>query len=371
MLAVIFELRDAFLHVTGRHFKGRNHHLPLHSPDVSALSFSTTFSVQDLHLQQFIISISALIPNFDPRTNIMPFRKLVNKLLAALNRERQHSNKSTSKSSSSFFRTSSLALPPPSYEEATATGTSITSTSTSTRRASLGQLADAIFGPDNDRTHVHFFRSKKKGQAVFSKEGQALLFVYYVLVDYGRQNFAGSYAYSLLQQRQVEGPPGADVARAITDIIGNYAFMLALLHCSKQYNIAQGRLSLSANEAVYAIRQHVKDQMVEDLLQGDKDEESRRVTQYVVGDVVDSEIGLELAVEFFEKQLLGGYKTAEKTRDSIDTGELDGAKVQECWSLFKMVLAERTTSGDLLPPPGFQCYSPSDQSQAAMRGIWR
>lgn len=59
-----------------------------------------------------------------------------------------------------------------------------------------------------------------------------------------------------------------------------------------------------------------------------------------------------------------------KVRDSIATiDKLDGAEVQECWGLFKRVVAERTifgAGGDMLPPSGFDRYR--DRHQEALRG---
>ncbi|KAH7635606.1 hypothetical protein B0T09DRAFT_252925 [Sordaria sp. MPI-SDFR-AT-0083] len=292
----------------------------------------------------------------------MPFWKLVNKLLPALNREParsgaqpdKRSTKSTTlKSSRSFSRICLLEPPPPLYEEATGPTTATTTTTTS----SLGQLADTLFDRIFDTD----------GKDRLSKKDKSVLFVYYLLVDYGLDKTHNLCTYEALPQYRAEGPPAA--ACAMTNAIGNYAFMLALLHCSKQYNIAGGRLSLPVNEAVYAIRQHVKDQMVEDLVQGGRYKRGRHVMQQPVDDVAHDTFGLDCAVRFFEDGILGRYDTSEKTRDSIDTGELNGATVQKCWSLFMIVLAERatsSTSGDLLPPSGFNCYG--DQSQAAMRG---
>ncbi|KAK3400454.1 hypothetical protein B0T20DRAFT_404440 [Sordaria brevicollis] len=147
--------------------------------------------------------------------------------------------------------------------------------------------------------------------------------------------------------------------------------MLALLHCSKQYNISGGRLGLLVNEAVYDIRQHVRGQMVEDLVGDDgRYEESREAMEQVVDIVAESTCGLEYAFKLLDYGVLGKFgETEGKTRDSIDTGELDGEKVQESWSLFKTALEYRTTTGDLLPPPGFARFG--GQSQDAMKGIWR
>lgn len=296
----------------------------------------------------------------------MAFRKLMKKLLPGLKNDPTSSGakpdkisaKSTSESSRSSSKTSLLAQPPPSYEEVTATATTTTKTgNTNSNLSSLGQLADVLFalpGPRNDRTDLFL-----------SKEGKSVLFLYYLLVNFQLPYMKVSPKCKELPQHQVEGPPAA--ARAMINAVGNYAFMLALLHASKQYNIAGGRLSLPVDEAVYAICQHVKGQIVEYLLQNDRYKESRHVMQELVDDVADGNSGLNRLVEYFDNGLLGGRETSKTIRDSINTGELDGAKVQECWSLFKIVLAERTTytSSDLLPPQGFSHFK--DESQAAFR----
>ncbi|KAK3344591.1 hypothetical protein B0H65DRAFT_523694 [Neurospora tetraspora] len=236
--------------------------------------------------------------------------------------------------------------PPPSYEAATATATIILS--------SLGRPADALFRKATcDRTNL-----------VLTKEGKSVLFMYYILLEHALLNITGSYQYKKLPQHRAEGTPAA--SRAMVNAAGNYAFLLALLHASKQYNISEARLSLPVSEAVHAIREDVEGEIVKDLLQGNRYKEERHVMQELV-DKVSGNIVTHAHV--FDDS--GGLWGTGRIRDSVDTGELDVSKVQECWRLFKSVLAETGSRhhncGDLLPPPGFTRYS--GRSQAALRGI--
>lgn len=291
----------------------------------------------------------------------MTFRELINKLLPGREREPtsagaepdKRSTKSTSKSSRSFstVTTPSLAPSPPPYEEVAATTKA--TTSTSNKRSSHGKpIADILFESGN-----------------FSTKGKTVSFIYYLLVSYGLDQAKFWYKYEALPQYRAEGPLVA--ARAMSNAIGNYAFLLALLHCSKQYNISEGRLYLPVNEAVYTIGQHVKEQIVENLLQHGRYRNSKRVIEDLVDKMTQGTSGLDRALEYVDEGIYGGYRQRgnPEARDSIDTGELDVTKVQECWGLFKVFLAERTTSGDLLPPSGFDPRK--NQSQAAMQGIWR
>ena len=281
-------------------------------------------------------------------------------LLLCPNRKPTSSGTEPNNISTKFISETIPLLPPsPSYEEATSTTTAATTSSLS----SFGQLANALWNiplrliNKDDRAHLRL-----------SKEGKSLLLLYYILVEYGLNN-----TKYIRSQIQAESP--STTASALVNAVGNYAFALALLHTSKQYpDMSEGRLSTPVNKEEYAILLHVKGQIVEDLVQGDDGcEESRYMMQELVGFIADKPgFTIHAGVKHFDQGILGGYPFNRKIRDSMDTGELDGAKVQECWSLFKkVVLAERTTSGNLLPLPGFQIHAVAGQSHPGFqRNLW-
>ncbi|KHE78265.1 hypothetical protein GE21DRAFT_2668 [Neurospora crassa] len=232
--------------------------------------------------------------------------------------------------------------PPPPYKAVT-TAAVIPS--------SLGRPADALFRKATfDRTKL-----------VLTHKGRSVLFVYYLLLEEALHSVKISFKFicAQLPRHGAEGTPAAN--RAMVNAAGNYAFLLALLHVSKQCNISKGRLSLPVNEAVHAIREHVKGEMVKDLMQGDRYQEQRHVMQQLVDRVEDH------LVQAAPYVIDDRYDTrgTKRVRDSVDTGELDVWKVQECWRLFKSVLVENC--GDLLPPPGFDKYG--GKSQTALRRL--
>ena len=108
----------------------------------------------------------------------------------------------------------------------------------------------------------------------------------------------------------------------------------------------------------------MKEEMVKELLQKPKWYKpiGKLAIQWMLitlcDNMLDPAVTLVLAGDEFNKE-----------RESIDIGQLDGAKVQRYWGLFKTMLAERTSSGDLLPPPGFNRYR--GQTQTAMQRVWR
>lgn len=70
----------------------------------------------------------------------------------------------------------------------------------------------------------------------------------------------------LHQYRAEEGGPEA-AGRAFINAIGNYAFLLALLHVNQLYAIDRTRLSLRlVSPDVNALREYVKGEMVRGLL---------------------------------------------------------------------------------------------------------
>ncbi|KAK3489843.1 hypothetical protein B0T13DRAFT_94201 [Neurospora crassa] len=217
--------------------------------------------------------------------------------------------------------------------------------------SSLGRPADALF------RKATFDRTKP----VLTHKGRSVLLVYYLLLEAALDFVKISFKFicAQLPRHGAEGTPAAN--RAMVNAAGNYAFLLALLHVSKQYNISKGRLSLPVNVAVHAIREHVKGEMVKDLMQGDRYQEQRHVMQQLVNRVEDH------FVQTASYVIDDRYDTrgTKRVRDSVDIGELDVWKVQECWRLFKSVLVENF--GDLLPPPGFDKYG--GKSQAALRRL--
>ncbi|EGO57165.1 hypothetical protein NEUTE1DRAFT_102388 [Neurospora tetrasperma FGSC 2508] len=232
--------------------------------------------------------------------------------------------------------------PPPPYEAVT-TAAVIPS--------SLGRPADALFRKATfDRTKL-----------VLTHKGRSVLLVYYLLLEEALDFVKISFRFicAQLPRHGAEGTPAAN--RAMVNAAGNYAFLLALLHVSKQYNISKGRLSLPVNEAVHAIREHVKGEMVKDLMQGNRYQEQRHVMQQLV-DSVEGQFVRTASYVIDDRYDTRGTK---RVRDSVDTGELDVWKVQECWRLFKSVLVENC--GDLLPPPGFDIWG--GKSQAALRRL--
>ncbi|KAK3392112.1 hypothetical protein B0T20DRAFT_340154, partial [Sordaria brevicollis] len=199
--------------------------------------------------------------------------------------------------------------------------------------------------------------SNKRSCISFSEQGKALLLVYYVLVKEGLDMTNSSHV--VLPGYRAEDPSPA--ARAWIHAVGNYAFMLALLQASKQYKIARDtsenhlrlRLPLPPplgnDPQVLAIRQHVKRGMVNELLQHNWYYKltSKIAVLWEVDQLTD--VVLDDAVHVFD-----GFKDSfGKSRNSIDTGVLDGPKVHACWSLFKTVLVETTGYDDLLPPPEY------------------
>lgn len=295
----------------------------------------------------------------------MGFQKLINKLLPALNHESthsgagpdKHSTKSTLRSSRSFSKTSLLgSLPPlPSYEEAT--GLTTTPEIPTSQLSSLGQLGDALFDRVSDSDGNHIF---------LSRQGKAVLYVYYVLLQYAL-DFAASYHRQLpeqLPQYQAEGPAAA--SQALINAVGNYAFLLALLHASKRYKIAGKRLLFLVNPDVVAVRYYVKEEMVKDVLRVPHNNlKGYKMSKGEVRKVLDRASSgiLDHADHVFDT------KACDLIQDSIDIGEIDGSNVQECWSLFKTVLIEKTRTGDLLPPPRFNRYQ-SPAQPAMMGGLW-
>ncbi|KAK3490155.1 uncharacterized protein B0T23DRAFT_381167 [Neurospora hispaniola] len=231
--------------------------------------------------------------------------------------------------------------PPPPYKAVT----------TAAILPSLERPADALLRKATfDRTKL-----------VLTHKGRSVLFVYYLLLEEALHSVKISFKFicAQLPRHGAEGTPAAN--RAMVNAAGNYAFLLALLHVSKQCNISKGRLSLPVNEAVHAIREHVKGEMVKDLMQGDRYQEQRHVMQQLVDRVEDH------LVQAAPYVIDDRYDTrgTKRVRDSVDTGELDVWKVQECWRLFKSVLVENC--GDLLPPPGFDKYG--GKSQTALRRL--
>ncbi|KAJ4400162.1 hypothetical protein N0V85_005832 [Neurospora sp. IMI 360204] len=258
--------------------------------------------------------------------------------------------------------------PPPSYEAATAP---LTTTKSTVIPSSLGQLADALFKEATFGSDAESESSKDRTHLVLPNKGKSVLFMYYLLLEAALNSIKLSYQHKKLPQHGAEGTPAA--ARAMVNAAGNYAFLLALLHASKQYNISEAHLSLPVSEAVHALRENVEGEMVKDLLQDNRYKEERHVMQELVDKVSGDIVGSAQFIIDDTSSLRG----TGGIRDSVDTGELDVSKVQECWRLFKSVLAETEirgtfgsrhhNCGDLLPPPGFNNYR--DRSQAALRGV--
>lgn len=146
--------------------------------------------------------------------------------------------------------------------------------------------------------------------------------------------------------------------RLVIHSVANYAFMLAIVHASSRYQLKCG-IRLCDDDEVHAIRTHVRAEMLQGFLDvmprlsdtSNPDtgipysEVARARRSYFVKCLADR---LEYELDDERERLMGIKMT-------LNTGELDGPKVQECWRLFKAALAQAGGGmHDLLLPLGYE-----------------
>ncbi|KAK1774809.1 hypothetical protein QBC45DRAFT_396701 [Copromyces sp. CBS 386.78] len=236
---------------------------------------------------------------------------------------------------SSQLSKSETLTAPPSYNEAMTT--------------SLSDKGDAP-----SQLVQQFFHGGEVNCLGLTKAVQPVVCLYYDLIDGVASDISREIRRSGI--RHIETPA---MVRLVMHSVANYAFMLAILHASSRYHLRYG-IKLCQDDSFHAIRAHVPAEMLRGFLDvmpclSDEPNPDTGVQYSEEGRARRSEF-VDRLVRHLEFELDLWGKIYYAGIDSIlDTGDLDGPKVQECWRLFKAALAQAGGGmEDLLPPPGYQ-----------------
>ncbi|KAK3402832.1 hypothetical protein B0T20DRAFT_323599, partial [Sordaria brevicollis] len=183
-----------------------------------------------------------------------------------------------------------------------------------------------------------------------TEKNKKFIFVYYVLMQSWLDTESFFSLYRELPQYRADNLTAT--GSATINAAGNYAFLLALLYTSKQYKNTGWTLAHDVGGATF---RHVKKEMVKCFEQEPK--QCNRITRWRLAREVHRVVNTTCE-SFDVADSMGVLHHAGYNKEigSIDFGELDGPKVQQYWGLFKTMLVERSSSGNLLPPRGFRRY---------------
>lgn len=206
-----------------------------------------------------------------------------------------------------------------------------------------------------------FFHGGKVNCLGLNTAVQPVVCLYYDLMD-----AAASYVIpKRLMDSGILDVKTPAMTRLVIDSVANYAFMLAITHTSNRY-LLKYDISLCHNEEFLAIRAHVRSEILRgflDSMMPTNFEDTSSSADTTGIPYSDSEDTLAARTSKFVDRLVDWLefeRDCERDRyadinSTMDTGELDGPKLQECWRLFKAALT-RVGSGmqDLLPPLGYK-----------------
>ena len=176
-----------------------------------------------------------------------------------------------------------------------------------------------------------FFHGGGVNCLVLTKAIRPVVCVYYDLMD---------HAASKIIPKLIETPTPA-MARLVVHSAANYAFILAVLYASSRYQLKYD-IALCQDDSFHTIRAYVREELLRECL----DVMPPLISTKIVNTLVRR---LEFELNYEKKERWPAINS------TLDTGELDGPKVQECWQLFKAALAQAGDGmRDLLPPLGYK-----------------